>query len=93
MSRLQVEWVMPTASETLKAEDAHLSVDWVELGITVRWLADAIIETLVKLGPRYCATCEPGECCGSMYDPCEDEGVTAEADTYCRLARAIGVLE
>ena len=89
---MNVIWQMPSAAETLKAEEAHLRVDWKELAITVEWFADAMIKTLVQLGPKYCGTCTEGKCCGSQYDPVEEEGSSEQADAYCRLARAIGVL-
>jgi len=87
-----VEWVLPTALERLKAEDVTMATDFRELAITVEWFAAAIIDVLVQLGPKQCGTCKPGKCCGAYYDPCEDEGRTPEADAYCRLARAVGVL-
>lgn len=86
-------YVMPSAAEQLRAEEAAMAVDWRELTVAVNWFVAGLISIAVRTGPRYCSTCPPGgPCCGMQYDPLEDVGRTPEADNFVDACRALGVL-
>lgn len=80
----KTEFVMPSAAEQLRAEEAMLRIDWDRLHAMVEAQAEAMIHVAAYLGPK-----KRG---GPDYDPVRDEGMFPGCGLYCQLARALGIL-